>query len=89
MITKGEWMVEGDCYIIAGEEYKHSLIADIATANDNYEANAHLIAAAPDMYEALIWFQEWNGNRKPDGEKPNRADVARKVKQALSKANGE
>lgn len=51
--TKEKWKVEGDCYIIAGEEHKHSLIANIATANNDYEANAHLITSAPDMYEAL------------------------------------
>ena len=51
--TKGEWKVEGDCYIIAGEEYKHSLIADVITANDDYEANANLIAKSPQMVELL------------------------------------
>ena len=51
-------------------------------------ANANLIASAPLLYEALVWFQEWNGDRKPDGEKPNRADVTRIVKQALSRAEG-
>ena len=50
--TKGEWKVEGDCYIVAGEEHKHSLICDLATANNDYEANAQLIASAPDLYRA-------------------------------------
>jgi len=48
------------------------------------EANAHLIAAAPKLYEALIWVSEWLGIREPDGEKPNRADLVRIVKQALA-----
>ncbi len=51
--TKGEWRIEGDCYIIAGEKHKNSLIADITTANDDYEANANLIAKSPRMYELI------------------------------------
>lgn len=57
------------------------------------EANAHLVAAAPTMYEALVSIQEWlmfNGPVKDDGIthpafiKANNATVA-----ALAKARGE
>ena len=37
-----------------------------------------------EMYKALIWFEEWNGTRKPDGERPNRSDVARLVRRILA-----
>ena len=53
------------------------------------EANANLIASAPKQNEALIWVAEWLGIRKPDGGKPNRADVIRIVKEALAKAKPE
>ena len=56
-ITEGEWKVEtsvfGDMFIIAGDEHKHSLIADINVCNDDCEANCNLIAAAPDMAKLL------------------------------------
>ncbi len=52
------------------------------------KANAHLIASSPKQNEALIWVAEWLGIRQPNGEKPNRADVVRIVKEALAKAEG-
>ncbi len=54
MFTKGKWKAElgyTNIFIIASENDKHSAVADIPTSNDNAEANAHLIAAAPAMYE--------------------------------------
>ena len=56
--TKGEWGVSGDrdvvvsdIYQVAGSLYK---IADITHhLRDETIANAHLIAAAPAIYEAL------------------------------------
>jgi len=58
MITKGEWYTYqdrfGDWLIVSREDRKHSAVADIPGANDNAEAHAHLIAAAPDMYEACL-----------------------------------
>ena len=52
--TKGEWKVlvvamERGCYINTND----GIIATIRTKHDNYLANARLIAAAPELYEAL------------------------------------
>ena len=52
--TKTPWKVEGDCYIIAGEPHKHSIIADIATANDDYEANAEHIIHCVNTHDKLV-----------------------------------
>ena len=54
--TKGEWKVEDATQVVVGER----LVANTGGYSTNYtlereqnEANARLIAAAPDMYEAL------------------------------------
>jgi len=64
MYTKGEWKAEigyTNIWITANvypSGKKHSTVAEIPTSNDNAEANAHLIAASPDMYEELLWADE-------------------------------
>ncbi len=60
--TKGEWQTEegySNIYITAfqKDKRKHSAVADIPVSNDNCRDNAHLIAAAPDMYEAIKLLQ--------------------------------
>ena len=49
--TKGNWRTEDD-QIVAGYRPELDIIATIELA-DEYEANAHLISAAPDMETAL------------------------------------
>ena len=58
--TKGEWKVYTDgmaCItdIVAedGVGFFTETVAHIKRSNANYEANARLIASAPEMYEAL------------------------------------
>lgn len=64
--TKGEWVREelNDQLICLGElvDGAHYYIAEVLL-NDKmpdaeYEANAHLIAQAPKLYEAVCWFVE-------------------------------
>ncbi len=57
--TNGEWKAEmgyQNIFIVAtqknGRSIKHLAVADIPCSNDNSEANAQLISAAPDMYIA-------------------------------------
>ena len=60
--TKGEWKlkVSKTGWQIGSE---HHLIAYYAsTQNPEAEANAHLIAAAPDMYEALKFLVAWDAS---------------------------
>jgi len=54
------------------------------------EANAHLIAAAPDMYEALSEAKEWIENSVPPiwGEGSKKGMLLAKIASALAKAEG-
>ena len=53
-ITKGKWKVVGANHVYCDiNESESRLIAKIGGEDEETEANAHLIAAAPDMYEAL------------------------------------
>mgnify|MGYP001592525511 CR=1 FL=1 len=54
--TKGEWEVEpiikGETYIILTKYHRYEL-ARVFIHNGEQKTNAHLMASAPDMYEAL------------------------------------
>jgi len=52
--TPGQWFLRGDdpCLVVCEAEY--FAIADCAGGTERDEANARLIAAAPDLLEALI-----------------------------------
>ena len=53
MFTKGEWEAKSlfDRWHVEYDDF--ATICDIWAVGEEAEANAHLIAAAPDMYEAL------------------------------------
>ena len=58
MITKRKWVITRNKPPLASEIYyiqsdPHTIVAQIGAEWKDAEANAHLIAAAPDMYEAL------------------------------------
>jgi len=80
--TKGEWILdfsEEHNGVISIYVPKKGTVAKIFTRScDDYEANAHLIAAAPSLYEALKHII--TGKRK-DG-KYDRYDAAGFVKTA-------
>lgn len=64
MYTKGEWKVdtESPLTVLAKVGEGYSLICDCSNPwqpKERKEANAHLIAAAPDMYKALKQIQKW------------------------------
>ncbi|AUR92548.1 hypothetical protein NVP1173O_72 [Vibrio phage 1.173.O._10N.261.55.A11] len=75
--TKGEWEVEIGCsqaFVATENKFIHESNVDIATGNRNERiANAHLIAAAPEMYE----FIETHMGGHPEAE------------EILAKARGE
>lgn len=56
--TKGNWKVEGYCTIVSDALQWKGLPYHIAEViphtKDETQANAHLIAAAPDLYEELL-----------------------------------
>ena len=95
--TKGPWVTEPENYdgdggvlVRVGGDYPRNCIANAwrqqsaMEVDDEGQANAHLIAAAPDLYEALemvnLWFE---------GSDMDLAKVLKPVKAALSKARGE
>ena len=61
---------------------------DDGHSDDECEANAHLIAAAPDLYEALDALEYQLGG-ETDAVKRRFADVRSKARAALAKARGE
>lgn len=82
--TEGVWTKRG--LFIKTEE--RGYIAEVLGLADPYEeeANAQLIASAPDLYEALKEAQdfiEWVGNAFS-----NKDALRNKIKKALAKAEG-
>lgn len=52
--TKGDWIVEdGKAVLCNGHKVAYVNSGDNIPYFENIKANAHLIAAAPEMYEAL------------------------------------
>ncbi len=51
--TKGEWKVTKGFKVVAGIKSAQAVADVFGETAKEVEANAHLIAAAPDMYEAL------------------------------------
>ena len=58
--TKGKWTVENGIDIIS-DIHQNAYIAQLYLIPDEkeHEANARLIAAAPDMYKILCDIREW------------------------------
>ena len=92
--TSGPWIARrtdyGAVVQVGGERYRGADLADISSMPpvEEFMANAHLIAAAPDMYEALgvmtAYVRLRYGNLDPDvTEEMNKAYAAR------AKARGE
>lgn len=88
MHTPGPWKLSYDIdkrLAIAGGENKTAWVArvDRQVEPTEADANAHLIAAAPDLYEALDLFVDWM-----DEEEGAHA-LCDKARAALAKARGE
>lgn len=88
--TKGEWKVEDETVIVCGMR----LIASTTAGGFNYsayrkenEANAHLISAAPDMYEALKALDEYGNASHPYNLKLKKV-AFELLDKALAKAEG-
>lgn len=97
--TPGPWkagrpdmatMVDGapSKWIYAGEQYVACASGRIDGPFDKVMANAHLIAAAPDLYEALDWaIQSWDEHNKHGFNM--QGDWVQDARAALAKARGE
>ena len=83
--TKGPWDIEIGCsqaFVTTENKFIHESIVDIATGNrDERVANAHLIAAAPEMYEMLEHINLTLGDEY--------SDELDKIEVILAKARGE
>jgi hypothetical protein len=55
--TPGPWSIPGSANLVGTEGEGRRLVAE--THGANFEANAVLIAAAPDMLASLIELTEW------------------------------
>ena len=89
--TKGEWFIENNfCTldvsskvngIVCSVECSYQLSEQLIDPTDEEQANAHLIAAAPDMYAMLDLLVKQ--------DVINDVSLEREVIQLLSKARGE
>ena len=87
--TKGTWKVtqwnEGHGFNVFGDRFIASVPMDVGLSSTMLEtrANAHLIASAPDLYEACVdvtkWVEESRGGFCPSG--------LSKVRKALAKVD--
>ena len=81
--TKGEWSVEIGCsqaFVTKDNKFIHESNVDVALGNrDERVANAHLIAAAPEMYEMLkrLSAKQWDASEEEE------------IENLLAKARGE
>lgn len=103
--TKGPWTIRFGTTILAGNRLVgstggHQSNVNSDAVNAENEANAHLIAAAPDLYEALEAWNNWHYevmSARVNGESiygsadfdRMKADAQRLTDAALAKARGE
>ena len=88
--TPGPWLFSSyksgnSVIVIDGKEF------DVATVNyPNRDANAHLIAAAPELYEALEHIEEyWNRDQNISAMSDALWHIIEVAQAALAKARGE
>lgn len=84
--TPGPWLCSGKTvYALNDDGYNRfsALVQDAHTHQDELEANAHLIAAAPELLEALLAIVGDKGVQRVNSDLLNQALTA------ISKAKGE
>jgi len=88
MFTKGEWKVEeADMYgHFITTNQRESALAKVF--NPDSQANANLIAAAPDMYEALEGLEPTLQSMAETVLHPTMRTIVTNAFKALSKAEG-
>jgi hypothetical protein len=89
--TKGEWKIKPHCAIVETESHcEIAIIYDPSNGRfdtDEAEANAHLIAASPLMYEALKAFDHYLCAAPPHNLKL-KSYASELMEKALAKAEG-
>lgn len=91
----GDFVVQHDGEALAIASVVNGGVKDYLGRTEEHVANAHLISAAPDMYEALLaaWefiSDEYYASNRPDGEAfpPEVRPVVSALSAALAKAMG-
>jgi len=86
--TEGPWSVQRDGFIMSND-LDAGAFAKVYGAGDlEADANAHLIAAAPELYEALSYLVAETDPDIDEDYNPH-AQPLRKARAALAKARGE
>lgn len=83
--TKGEWKIQDDGYGMIGVILKKGLGILVGRKSKETQANAHLIAAAPEMYEMLDEVSHVLGHEL----NPTNKTYIKAIKELLAKARGE
>lgn len=76
------------CVMVPEESPYGPYVATVHATADHAKANAHLIASAPELYEALDDLWEWVRNWSPEFMDDDDFDRS-KYESALAKARGE
>jgi hypothetical protein len=88
--TPGPWTAYdfGADWWVANSTDDSGPMLRVGSWHEQREANAHLIAAAPDLYEALCWaIQSWDEHNKHGFNM--QGDWVQDARAALSKARGD
>lgn len=85
--TPGPWVVDDALDVVV--RGTTNIVALCFRTNPQGEANAHLIAAAPDLYEALEMVRDADDDARADGLNGLNALARRRIDCALTKARGE
>ena len=95
--TKGPWLTrqgldEDEIEVYPAAKAPHGLqkaeIATVKDYHDDYEANAHLIAAAPELYEAVEWLEVYAKVQIERFPMSQDSEGWNKVLSSLAKARG-
>ena len=86
--TKGEWKIQDDGYGMIGVLLKKGVGILIGRKSKEAQANAHLIAAAPEMY-SLINDLRHAVSMAGIGGGVNNTEVLKSIDELLAKARGE
>ena len=93
--TRGPWLKHGARIIgphpkdDGRQRHIATAIHDKGTYREEREANANLIAAAPELYEALEIMTRWVNEGGHNGENESINDICKMGEQACAKARGE
>ena len=86
--TKGPWRISDDHFIVAdkGEKYQNICRLNGMDRHEASEANAMLIAAAPELLEALKAVESWMDDLQSIN--PFTQNLLDNVRSAIAKAEG-